>query len=50
MFPKLKPLTVAIALLTTTLLCDMGSAAASTPDKPKNFLFLVSDDLNSWLL
>lgn len=50
MFPKIKPLTVVIVFLAMALLCHMDSAAASTPDKPKNVLFLVSDDLNSWLL
>jgi arylsulfatase A-like enzyme len=50
MFPELKRLTVVIAFLATAFLCATGSADASTPDKPKNVLFLVSDDLNSWLL
>jgi hypothetical protein len=41
MFPEFKPLTAVIAFLAMAFLCDMGSAAASTPDKPKNALFLV---------
>ena len=50
MFREPKPLTVVITFLATAFLCAMGSADASTSDKPKNVLFLVSDDLNSWLL
>jgi arylsulfatase A-like enzyme len=50
MLPEFKSLTVVIAFLAMAFLCGMGSAAASTPGKPKNVLFLVSDDLNTWLL
>ena len=50
MYQEFKSLTVIIVFLAMAFLCDTGSAAASNPDKPKNVLFLVSDDLNSWLL
>lgn len=31
-------------------LCSHSASAATPPDKPMNVLFLVADDLNSWLL
>jgi len=32
------------------LACGLGSTSAAPPDKPMNVLFLVADDLNSWML
>lgn len=32
------------------LACGLCSTSAAPPDKPMNVLFLVADDLNSWLL
>lgn len=42
--------TIAIAALAVPLLCANSYASEAKSDQPMNVLFLVSDDLNSWLL
>ena len=39
-----------LAISLVLLLCAHSNACASTSDKPLNVLFLVIDDLNTWLL
>lgn len=47
---KNHPITIALAAFAAPLLCAISSASEATSDQPMNVLFLVSDDLNSWLL
>jgi arylsulfatase A-like enzyme len=47
---KCQSLTVVIAVLALALIGANCSADDSTPKKPMNVLFLIADDLNSWLL
>ena len=42
--------TVAITASVAALLCAVSSAGEATSEQSMNVLFLVSDDLNSWLL
>lgn len=44
--------TLVLSIFASALLslCTHSACAAAPPDKPMNVLFLVADDLNSWLL
>ena len=42
--------TIAITAFVAALLCAVGSASEATSEQRMNVLFLVSDDLDSWLL